>query len=199
MNIQNAVGYQQYAAIIQGTVPMLMHNGEMSNPANPIAKKLKEVSSKRKKTDADFKAMADLEFKGGLYLNQENQIFIPTLVLEANIVAGAKKTKEGQTALSSMFVDPGSDFRYDGPTDPEERLRDPSCRFEVGVRVQRNRVQRTRPIFHNWSLTFPISVFADTVNHDMLTRWLKAAGQFKGIGDWVPRYGRYELVALTIL
>ncbi len=47
--------------------PLVMHNGELANPFNEFTQKIKKISSKRGKTEADMKEMARLEFHGGLY------------------------------------------------------------------------------------------------------------------------------------
>ena len=190
-------GYKQFAVELTGIVPMLMHNGQLSDPKNEFARKMKDLSGKRKKTDADYEALGRLEFMGGLYLNSAGEICPPTLVIESLIVEGARTHREGQIALAGAFVDPGVKFEFDGPKTPEERAEDPTCRLEVGVRVQRNRVQRTRPIFENWTLRFGVSALEEEVTRDHLSRWLRAAGTKKGLGDWRPRYGRFELSSLV--
>ena len=43
---------------------MLLHNGQMANPLNKWAKLMKQISSKRAKTDADYEEMARIEFLG---------------------------------------------------------------------------------------------------------------------------------------
>lgn len=186
--------YDVYSIEIKGVSPLLMHNGAMSSPMSPIAREMKKITGKRKKVDSDFAELANLEFKGGLYV-EKGQIVLPTLVLESALVEGAKASREGQTALSSMFVEPGGVFTYDGPTDIEARMEDPACRLVVGVRVQRNRVERCRPQFENWACRFRVSVVGSMIEPEMLKRWAEAAGNFKGLGDWRPRFGRFAVTA----
>lgn len=190
------MAYDFYTVRLQGLAPMLQHNGAMSAPDNPISKAMKEITTKKKKVESDFLELADLEFKGGLYV-ENGRITIPTLLLEAMLVEGAKGSREGQIALSSMFVENDVVFTFSGPQTPKERLADPDCRFVVGVRVQRNRVERCRPIFRDWNIQFTVSVLRANVTEAMLKRWLENAGVYKGLGDWRPRYGRFQLTSLV--
>lgn len=47
---------------IVGISPLLMHNGQTSDPLNRFSKQLKAVSSKRKKSDEDYEEMARIEW-----------------------------------------------------------------------------------------------------------------------------------------
>jgi hypothetical protein len=99
-----AKGYLQYECELSGD-SLIMHNGQTADPLNSFSKAMKEISGKRKKTDADFEALANIEYQAGLYLNAKGQVIIPSRVLESVLVEGAKKSKEGKLALSGMFVD----------------------------------------------------------------------------------------------
>ena len=91
-------GYKQYLVELAGD-SLIMHSGQTADPLNHFTKALKEISSKRKKTDADFEAMANIEYQAGLYLNKNREVIIPSRVLESVLVEGAKKSKEGKIAL----------------------------------------------------------------------------------------------------
>ena len=188
--------YTKYRVKMAGIAPLLQHNGRLADPLNPTVKMMKEISGKRKKVDADITELAHLEFLGSLYIDKHGAITFPDRVIEAAIAAGARKTKEGKTALSALFVEPGVVFDFEGPKDPEDRWADPAYRNVTGVRVGQSRVMRTRPQFDKWSLTFDVSVMEDEISRDMLTRWCEAAGRLLGFGDWRPRYGRAELVTI---
>jgi hypothetical protein len=78
-----------------------MHNGRLCDPTYDITKKMKVISGKRDKTEADFEQMARLEFMGSLYVYNK-KLIIPTEVFEATLVAGAKKTKSGKIAQAAL-------------------------------------------------------------------------------------------------
>lgn len=186
-------GYKFYSVEITGISPMIQHNGQLADPLNAFSKKLKEVTSKRPKTDADLEKMAEIEFKAGLYVDGNGTIIVDGRVIEATVHAGAKKTKAGKIALAAMFIEPGCEFTYDGPTDVEERWADPACRLTVPVKVGQSKVMRTRPIFENWKLRFTVSVLEDQANAETVRQWIEDAGKLVGMCDWRPRYGRFAV------
>ena len=186
-------GYKFYQIEITGIADMIQHNGQLADPLNYFTKQLKAVTSKRPKTDADLEKMAEIEFKAGLYVDQNGDITVDGRVIEATVHAGAKKTKAGKIALAAMFIEPGCTFTYDGPAGVEERWGDPAYRLTVAVKVGQSKVMRTRPIFKNWKLVFTASVLEDQANAETVKQWVEDAGMLVGMGDWRPRYGRFEL------
>lgn len=189
------IGYRFYRVSLQGLSPLVMHNGQLADPLNEFSKAIKSVSSKRKKTDADLAQLADVEWRGGLYVNADGRPVIPSRVLEATIAKGATRSKEGKQALSGMFVETDGvlTFANDGKS-VDEMCADPFFRLTVGVRVGQARVMRTRPIFHDWAVSFEVSASTEVVaDKATLHRWLTDAGAFIGLCDYRPRYGRFAV------
>jgi hypothetical protein len=190
-----AKGYLQYECELSGD-SLIMHNGQTANPLNSFSKAMKEISGKRKKTDADYEAMSNIEYQAGLYLNSKNEVIIPSRVLESVLVEGAKKSKEGKLALSGMFVDTDAILIYEGgPMNIKQLMESPEHRICVAVRVGMAKVMRTRPHFKDWTAKFKVSVNEQVANEAQLKRWLEDAGSYVGIGDWRPRHGRYEMLS----
>jgi len=73
---------QQIKFKLTGIRDLLQHNERMANPMNEIAKELKVITGKRKKSDEDYEAMAQVEFKGGLYINKDGP-YVPGIQIEA--------------------------------------------------------------------------------------------------------------------
>lgn len=121
----------------------------------------------------------------------ENGPVIPSHMIDATLVAGAKKQRDGSLAKSSVFSDGDAELIYDGPRIPQEMYEDGRFNFSCIVRVQAARVERTRPIFKNWTATISLSYDDSTVELDQITTWLNAAGTYAGFGDWRPKYGRF--------
>ena len=187
-------GYQQFIVKISGE-DYIPHNGQMADPLNPFARAMKEISGKRKKTEADHSAMADIEFIAGLYTNESKQVIIPGRVLEAWIAEGARKSKEGKVCLSSTFVDTDALLHFDGDDMTIDQLKASEAhRLKVAVKVGQAKVMRTRPHFHNWSGEFKVSINLEMANPAQLKRWIEDAATYLGIGDWRPRHGRCEIV-----
>jgi hypothetical protein len=169
-----------------------MHNGQLSDPLNPFSKSLAELHSKRKKTDADHLELARREFFGSLYI-ANGAPCIPSEMLEAMLVAAAKKERMGAQAKAGLIVERNAPLDYDGPRDPKELWADERFRLRVSARVGQNRVQRTRPRFDNWSLKFEISYLPDLLNEKHVSGFVKIAGEQIGLGDWRPRFGRFTV------
>jgi len=167
-----------------------MHNGQTADPTNKWSKLIKQISSKRAKTDADHEEMARLEFMAGLYLDESGPV-LPAYMIEATILGGAKKSKEGQTSKSGYFCLEHAPLEYAGPRTANELWDDEQFRFSSIVRVQTSRVSRMRPIFREWSAIVTLNVEDTLVNPAQVDRWLNASGSQVGLGDWRPQYGRF--------
>jgi len=171
---------------------MLLHNGQLANPRNPIVREMKKISGKRGKTDADFEELAHLEFLGGLYLNDDGPI-IPAQNVRGMLIRAARKRKEGKLAESGVFCLDHAPIEYDGPRDPEQMWKDGSFAHQALVVVSRSRIVRTRPIFESWTATVTVNYDDDVVNEEQLDNWFNIAGHIIGIGDWRPQFGRFSV------
>jgi len=184
--------YKVYRARIIGIAPLIMHNGQTANPLNKFAKAMKEVSGKRKKTEADFLELARIEYAAGLYMGPDGPV-IPSHMIEANIVAGARKSKAGKLVQAGVIVDRNSSLIYDGPRTVDALFADERFRLSVPVRIGQQKVVRTRPIFNEWSAEIEVKYLDDVVGERDIVAAIRNAGAFGGLGDWRPRYGRYGL------
>jgi hypothetical protein len=182
---------------LTGVSPLIMHNGELANPLNPIVKEQKKISGKRGKTEADLEELARLEFIGGLYYSDNPGVILPAEVLEATINGGARKFKEGMSAKAGLVVMEHAKLEFlDNGLTPQELWEKEQYRFQKMVTVARARILRTRPIFDNWSADIEVT-YEDTVcDTSQVYKWLKKAGEIVGLCDWRPRYGRFTVEAL---
>jgi hypothetical protein len=175
---------------------LLMHNGRTANPADPFAKAMKAVSGKRNKTDADFEQMANIEYEAGLYTNRTGQVVIPGRLLEAMIIGGARKSKEGKLAESGLFIDEDAVISYDGgPLSVAELIASDAHRLSVPVKVGQAKVVRTRPYFENVRFTVTVDVEESIANASQAKRWIEDGLRLVGLGDWRPRKGRGNLIS----
>lgn len=189
------MNYKQLRFRITGVAPLVQHNGRLANPLDPIAKQMKRVSGKRQKTDADFEELARLEFLGGLYLS-DGAPCIPGELIEATLVEAARKAKRGQQAKAGVLSVGNFPLEYEGPKTPDELWADERFRLVVGVKVQRNKVMRTRPIFRDWAAEISVDFMPDQLNRSEVEEMVRTAGQIIGIGDWRPKFGRFSACAL---
>ena len=181
---------------ISGESPLLCHNGQTADPRNTYAKAMKAVSSKRKKTDADFDELARLEWLAGLYRFRD-EIVIPDYVLEAVFINGAKKSRRSPQAKCGLFFTDHAVLDF--PNKPEqindetlsEMFDSGEYTHTVGVKVGMAKVMRTRPMFRHWSMNATASFDPDVLNLRDIEEIAIDAGKLVGIGDWRPKHGRF--------
>jgi len=186
---------QELSFRIVGVSPLLMHNGRLVNPADEYTRKMKEVSSKRKKTDADYEEMARLEWFGGLYL-ADKEPCIPGYVFEACLIGrggAARKEKMGKEAAAALWVIDDFPLEYDGSRDPFELWKDERFRLQIPVKIGQSRIIRTRPMFKEWAATVSFSFNPQLLDPDVVTRWVTIAGEQVGLMDWRPKFGRFKV------
>lgn len=183
---------------IIGVVDLLMHNGQLADPLNEHTRALADAIKKAKKakTDAAWGIAYKAEFMGGLYLDEKLEPCIPGEVIEAMIIEGARKSKQGKETTASVIVDGNFPLEYKGPRNPE-KLWEAGMKFfkRHPVRVGQNRVIRTRPKFPAWSCKFEAHYNPALINKKDMLKFIEVAGEEVGIGDGRPRYGRFTVEA----
>lgn len=185
--------YQSLTFKITGVSPFLMHNGQLVDPLNQHSRSIAEITKKRKKTDADHEEMARREFFGGLYVSG-GEPCIPAEMLEAALIKGAMKEKRGPAAKAGILVEDNASLEYEGPREPKA-LWEAGNRFRlrVAAKVGQAKVMRTRPRFDGWSASVSIKFLPSLLNGREILDFLVTAGEQIGIGDWRPRFGRFQV------
>jgi hypothetical protein len=175
----------------KGTAPLLLHNVRLADPLNEWAKELKALSSKRAKTEEDHMAMARVEFLGGLYIRDDGP-YLPSTMLHRVIQDGAKLSKNGKNIERGLIVLDDASLVYKGPRKAEAMFKDKSFVDRRVVSVGQQKVVRTRPCFHDWAVEFEVEVIEDLLDLDILKRVIDDAGRCTGVGDYRPRFGRFQ-------
>lgn len=175
---------------ITGVAPLLMHNGQTADPLNPHSQSIAEITSKRKKTEADHREMARREWYAGLYLSN-GEPCIPSEAIEAALVRGAMKEKRGPAAKAGMIVEDNSRLVYKGSRKPDELWQDEKFRLRVPAKVGTSRIIRTRPRFDSWSAEVVVKFLPSLLNPKDIRSFLVTAGEQIGLLDWRPRFGRF--------
>lgn len=185
---------------IRGKSPLMMHNDRLANPLDKYTKQLKTYTSKREKTDEDYEAMAQIEFFGGLYCNN-NGPYIPAQNFRKCVVEGGTTIKKGTAIKKAVFiVEDSLPLIYDGPRDAKAMYA--SGRFidsrMVGT-TNKVRVLRTRPQFPTpWGFIVTMSFDPAEINEADLRTSVERAGEFCGLGDYRPgksggSFGRFVI------
>jgi len=183
---------------IKGVVPTIMCNGHTADPLNKFAKEMKKISSKRNKTEEDYLELARVEWFASIYTDDKGRPCWPSENIESMMIAAAKKTRKGTDAKAGIFIEKNAPIIFDGPKTVEGIWK--SKKFDnnpfisrVPAVVNRSRVMRTRPIFHEWALEFDVSYFPDMFDDDQIIATVATAGRIIGLSDWRPKYGRFEI------
>ena len=190
------MAYQSLRFCLISAAPLLCPNGQLANPLNEIAHQMKKISGKRQKTEADLEELARLEWYGSLYLDDGQQPCLPGEVLEAAFVHAARRQKRGTQAQAGIICPANYPLEYDGPSTLEELWQQPEFRLTVPVRVKNNRVMRTRPRFPTWAAIIEVQYDDALLNANEVREIMQRAGSEIGLGDWRPRFGRFQVEEL---
>lgn len=178
---------------ITGVAPLLMHNGQTADPLNEWSKKIKQVTSKRKKTDDDVAEIGRLEWYAALYVDESGSPIIPSKMIEATLKEAAKKSKLGKQFSAGVFCFDDAPLEFAGKASIEKMWTSGKFVSRESARVQQSRVMRTRAKFPaGWSCVASIVFYDDVVNESDVREALANAGRLVGFGDWRPRHGRFD-------
>ena len=182
---------------IEGRTPLLLHNGMMADPLNPATQELKKVSGKKTKTIQDHMDMARLEWFAGLYLAPDGKtIIVPGINIEKSIIEAARKSRKGKQCESGVMVDGDIPLDFADKGKSLDKIYDSNQYADRRmVAVDRKRIARTRPKFQTWGLSFRIDFDNELVNRADLIDIVDLAGQLIGLGDYRPRFGKFERVS----
>lgn len=194
---------------LKGTSPLLMHNPQMVDPECEFNRKIKELTSKRKKTDEDLRQIEMLEWYGGLYtenggtltkpaksadIHSAATVVQPSAKVRKCLINTAKISKAGKMVERALsFAALNVPLIYDGPNNIDALFADSRFHSRLSVGIGNKRVMRVRPKFFPWALSVSGLFVEDAgLNFDELRRIVELAGLVEGIGDnRVNGYGRF--------
>ena len=176
-----------------GVSPLIMHSCQCVNPLHPISLEMKKINAKKKnKTEEDLAALSDLEWEGGLYWNDEIGLYIPAENIEATIREGAKARRKGKDIVKGFMCEDMMIPLDIGENLTKEQLKaDFRFRDVRAMRVMSARVMRTRPRFNMWNLVFTASYDEKIIDFGTLVDAIEYAGQYVGLCDSRPKYGKF--------
>ena len=174
---------------------MLCHNIRLADPDDAIVKEIQALTSKRKKTEEDRKAIARLEWFGGLYtMPGIPGPTVPTANVRQTFIEAAKVNRLG-TAVSRSFhpVEFHVPIQYDGPRDLDALYELPAFQDRRAVGVSGSRTMRTRPCFPAWSLALHARLLDDIMDLADFEQVVEKAGIIQGLNDnRINGFGRFE-------
>lgn len=203
---------QQLKVKLTGAAPLILHNGWLANPLGKFTRAIKEITSKKNKTDADHILLANLEWLGCWYYQDgqiefavgsneviagdHGELVLPSTVIWAALVNGAKKNKLGNQFKSGVFVECDAVLDFEGKADIASMMANESFRIVTLEKVQTSRVMRTRPYIKKWSSAFNVTFDDTVVNKSQIDQALEVGGRLVGLCERRPSYGRftYEII-----
>lgn len=181
---------------LTGLTPgLLMHNARLANPMDPITQQIGQITAKpsQKRTTSDYEELARLEFLGGLYWDEGETPRIPGDNILAMIRAGAKGARRGNDVLRGVLIVDDWSFVYGGPEEPNALWANERFRDVRGVKIGRARVMRCRPFFGAWTSDGQLIVLPEVLDQKVVAEALMHAGAVVGLGDYRPRFGRFDV------
>jgi hypothetical protein len=168
--------YRDYKVAIKGVVPLLHHKFTASTER--VGRQIYEPKEEAKK---------------GLYLNKEGVPIQPAVHIEGATIKAAQDFKlKGRKTYSNFCKASLMILEREIPFDNEEA--DKWVVDEQPVVIQRARVLCWRPRWDKWSFHFTLRNLQPTMLDDLtLRKILEKAGTFIGIGDFRPKFGRFEV------
>jgi hypothetical protein len=171
---------EKYRVLIRGTCPLLMNKFDDNKRTNTIIKS----GSK------DHNPIEEAEI--ALHKNKEGIICQPASHIESAMIrastsynmAGRGKKTYKDAFKGGIFVEP-------------ELIPHKNQKWEIDSRnvvIQRARIMRARPRFNEWELEFTIINIDERIRKEILKEILSDAGRHFGIGDYHPRFGRFEVI-----
>ena len=205
-NLKKGKNMQTLKLKFIGDTDMITHNSQGADPLNPYTKALKIITGKRKKTDQDHMDLGRIEWESGLYLH-DGVVVMPAINLDRCLWDGAKKVKNGVKYKSGVFpADDYSVLSYAGKqikTNGHTEIPDPALdkfykdnSIRMIVVVNRNRIVRVRPIFHDWSFKATLLYDELVIDRTELIACATDAGRLIGMCEMRPRHGRFHVEVL---
>lgn len=189
---------KQVTYTIQGITPLMMHSERLANPFDDLTKEIKTWTGKRKKTEDDLLEISRLEWLGGLYHDDQAGIHIPGYNLFAALIGGGKLHKLGTAIKRAALVQEDKvPLQYQGPAEPAALFKNKKFVDIRSVKVGTAKVARCRPIFKDWRATFTVLFEESALQRGDLDMSLRDAGSMIGVGDYRPRFGRFEVVTAS--
>lgn len=196
---------KKYSIQIDGVTPLIMHCDKACNPLHPISKKMKEITSIRKKTDEHHLALSRIEFEAATYYDEKLGIYMPAKCLQGCIKAAAKKYKMGKQT-KAVILDEALGYplipHFDKPIEKlyqeTNKSGDHPYVFIENLVVGMARIMRTRPIFHEWRVAFGIYLDPEILPESDLRMILDTAGYEYGLCELRPgratgNYGKFKV------
>jgi hypothetical protein len=189
-----------------GIRPLVMHSAAMIDPDNPNVRLLNQMQralKKLKKEDEEGREeqrrkIERVEWEASLYFDGE-RLFVPGDNIMRCIQEGARKSKAGKQAESGLLPVDDSVIHttVKGKINLDSLFQDKAFSLRQAVRIPPrtgSRIMKVRPMVPTgWSITFDVEYDEKVLATEALKEAMKDAGTLIGLGDWRPKFGRFEV------
>lgn len=186
----------QFRITLEGTAPLLMHNARLADPLDPVVKEKKKLTGKigRNKTDDDHEEIQRLEYVGGLYIDPDVGPYLPGQNIQRCLLDAARLTRQGKKIERGVSIlTEINPLAYQGPRDEGGLWADRNFRHLASITTSgKQRTMRCRPMFRTWRTQAEGILDSGVIDLADLEEIAAVAGRLVGIGDWRPRFGRFE-------
>ena len=175
-----------------GISPIILHSCQCVNPLHPLSIEMKKITSIRTKTEEDIVNLSKLEWESGLYYDEKIGVYIPAENVEAAVREGAKARKKGKDIVRGFQCETMMIPLNIGENLTLEQMRDDPRFYDVrSMKVKQSRVMRTRPRFNMWNISFTAMYDENLMNFKDVVDAIEYAGQYVGMCDSRPKYGKF--------
>jgi hypothetical protein len=183
---------------IESSMALLQHDDKTANPLNEYAKKLKEITKIRKKSDEDHMEMARIEWRASLYFNEQERYHIKAECFEGTFLQASKAFKQGTIFKQAVQIlnNPTFKFRHD-KLSPEQLFEMNEYKDFRTVKVSTSKIIRCRPIFHEWNTEVEIYYDENRIDENEITKIVEYGGQYIGVCDYRPKFGRFTATKIS--
>ena len=179
---------------IIGTQPLMLNNNQTVNPFNEYAKKMKALTSKRKKTEDDMVALYGLQFESSLYLARDNKTYIiPSDHFWKSVCPAAKEFKLGKKFEQSFQIFDDCILEFPEKHMSPSELYDEGSHVDVrvGTIMGRSKVPVCRAIFNEWSTEVTCHFDESQIEEPDIIKMFEIAGLRYGVGTYRKRFGKF--------
>ena len=178
---------------------LLMNNPQCVDPLNSYSKSAKEITGRKKKSDADHLRLREIETEAKTFWCDELGVYIPSRWITASIANSAFAVAKIAKAKIRSSVFPTEErikLRYEG----EREIAAVSQVYANGHYVTQNlkqgqvSVTKCHPAFRGWSFKTQLEIDTEILNFSDIKRIAEYASRYVGWGDFRPTFGRADVV-----
>lgn len=190
---------------LTGTAPLMFSSARSIDPFDEYTRKLAAATVTRKKTLDQHALVSELEWMTRLHTDNfadpaKGRFVVTGDQAFALVVEGGKRSRHGERAKRAIIGATADYFHLKFPGCEKtagQLLRDPRFvdrrHVKLGTGKSARAIMRTRPVIPNpWSVELSFVVDVREMNASDVVTAMQEAGQYLGLGDYRPRFGRFE-------